>query len=444
MAFAFSYNNLYAGYSATPPAGIWYDFKTFMKTNGFKVIASGDGVSQVFVDMAGVNGDCITSGGTGAGGLSNSYAWFVLQEASAYAGVKRQWLFWKSNQSNNSLNGGPMYSWQGFLPNASYTDGSIDSVVSNTVTFSAAEVATLNVVAGMTISISGSSNASNNGVFLVASVTGTSLTYVNASATTGTGLTWTVFTGHQNAVVSSTNPPLGFDELCLADWTKAPRVLYNNTPASGGPTISVLFENGSTGNYYAHFAVSTSAPNAWYILTTHGGASPVSNNLIGYDPLTNYDSANPDPTYQITNWNVAGYSIQVKLGMSRYNAFNIISKADGLLNTNNVYFGSYGSHLQYWNNASTSEQGWMYGNDWCCPTVICNSVYGANQNPINTIARSINGTYGTQYTQYAGISSLFVSNMPIRAFGNLITYNSQTYMPYNSLALICNGTFPLS
>ena len=30
MAFAFSYNNLYAGYNATPASGVWYDFKTFM------------------------------------------------------------------------------------------------------------------------------------------------------------------------------------------------------------------------------------------------------------------------------------------------------------------------------------------------------------------------------------------------------------------------------
>jgi hypothetical protein len=85
MSFVFSANNLYT----VANAKVLYDFKQFMVSTGrFTVVASGDGVSNFSTSS-----DVITSGSSGAHGMSNVYAWYVLKEASSFAGSQRQWLF---------------------------------------------------------------------------------------------------------------------------------------------------------------------------------------------------------------------------------------------------------------------------------------------------------------------------------------------------------------
>lgn len=61
-------------YSAATSASSVLDFKRHLKTVGWTVTGSGDGLS-----LFSSSGDIITSGGTGAGGLRNNRAWFALR-----------------------------------------------------------------------------------------------------------------------------------------------------------------------------------------------------------------------------------------------------------------------------------------------------------------------------------------------------------------------------
>lgn len=72
--------------ASTPASGdeAVYNLKTFLKAHNRTVRNSGDGLSAY-----GASSDVIVSAASGAGGLGNAGAWFVLQEPSG----SREWLF---------------------------------------------------------------------------------------------------------------------------------------------------------------------------------------------------------------------------------------------------------------------------------------------------------------------------------------------------------------
>lgn len=95
MTFRFSVNNPYS-ITNTGQTHL-YDFKQFMKSSsptgpGWTVSKSGDGLAAFSS-----TGDIITSSGSGAGGLGNTNAWFVLQEPNG----QREFL-WQRGASSGS------------------------------------------------------------------------------------------------------------------------------------------------------------------------------------------------------------------------------------------------------------------------------------------------------------------------------------------------------
>ena len=72
MTYIFSPSN----YAHTATDWI-FQWKQFMKTAGWRVVASSDGYSGFDLTS-----DIITNYSSGPNGLSNSYAWFVIQSPS--------------------------------------------------------------------------------------------------------------------------------------------------------------------------------------------------------------------------------------------------------------------------------------------------------------------------------------------------------------------------
>lgn len=70
-----------------------FQFKTLLKTAGWTVPSSSDGLTF------NGSGDQITSGSSGAGGMDNHNAWFVLKQPAAVDGYQRQLLFYRDNSN---------------------------------------------------------------------------------------------------------------------------------------------------------------------------------------------------------------------------------------------------------------------------------------------------------------------------------------------------------
>jgi hypothetical protein len=93
---------------------VWYNFKEFMRTAGWTVPQSGDGISVFKQDGT----QAITQAGNGANGMANARSWYVLQEPTSWNGHQRQFLFthvW--NSFSNPYDAAYMnilYSVQGF------------------------------------------------------------------------------------------------------------------------------------------------------------------------------------------------------------------------------------------------------------------------------------------------------------------------------------------
>jgi len=103
-SFVFSVNNLFNGTGNTITGQFLYTMKTFFVSNGFTIVQSGDGSANFST-----SGDVITSNGTGAHGMGNTNAWFVMQEGISFAGQKRQWLVMNSGSGITIA-----YSYYGF------------------------------------------------------------------------------------------------------------------------------------------------------------------------------------------------------------------------------------------------------------------------------------------------------------------------------------------
>lgn len=109
MSYVFSVNT-----TRTTGPTMLYRFKQLMKSAGWTVPRSGDGTTYFS------SSDGITSGNTGAGGLANNNAWFVLQMPLANS-VNRQFMFQMTSYGGlgSSTNGTIKYSYS-----AGFTGGS--------------------------------------------------------------------------------------------------------------------------------------------------------------------------------------------------------------------------------------------------------------------------------------------------------------------------------
>jgi hypothetical protein len=84
---AYQYLGGSSGQSVTTGADAIYRLKEFLKAAGFTVPRSSDGTTY------NASGDQISSSGTGAGGLNNANAWFVLRQPASYRGLQREYCF---------------------------------------------------------------------------------------------------------------------------------------------------------------------------------------------------------------------------------------------------------------------------------------------------------------------------------------------------------------
>lgn len=99
---------------------VWYNLKELLKTAGWTVKSSGDGLSAFSSSS-----DVITVPGTGAGGMSNANAWFRIQMPT-HLGVTRELLVQAASSSTiTSL----LYSFS-----AGFTGGSPSATVAPTAT----------------------------------------------------------------------------------------------------------------------------------------------------------------------------------------------------------------------------------------------------------------------------------------------------------------------
>lgn len=82
-------------FSSGGGAAFFYDWKENMKATGgtksYSVVQSGDGIAAY-----NASGDVITSGGSGANGLNNPNAWFVMEDPDS----NRQILIWRASNQN--------------------------------------------------------------------------------------------------------------------------------------------------------------------------------------------------------------------------------------------------------------------------------------------------------------------------------------------------------
>lgn len=101
-----------------------YNLKTALKAQGWTVPRSSDGTTYLS------SGDQITSGSSGANGLANSSAWFVIQMPTAN-GVNRQFCFQRSTSQNTQWRVKYSYSagFTGGSPSATVTPTATDQVV---------------------------------------------------------------------------------------------------------------------------------------------------------------------------------------------------------------------------------------------------------------------------------------------------------------------------
>lgn len=81
--------------SPSDGALLMFDFKERLKVNGWSVTRSGDGIGAVSAV-----GDVITQGGSGANGMFNSRAWFVIAQPGG-AGA-RKWCVQKTTVANGA------------------------------------------------------------------------------------------------------------------------------------------------------------------------------------------------------------------------------------------------------------------------------------------------------------------------------------------------------
>lgn len=86
MSYLFTYNQ-----TPVSNADAMLMFKTLMKSAGWTVPRSSDGLTF------NAAGDQITTNTSGAGGMNNANAWFVLQAPGAVDGYTRQLLFFRDN-----------------------------------------------------------------------------------------------------------------------------------------------------------------------------------------------------------------------------------------------------------------------------------------------------------------------------------------------------------
>lgn len=101
MAYQFKKFNYMSG------ADTWFQWKAFMKLQGWTVAASSDGINTPNTDGT---VDKITHNGSGAGGMANNYAWFVLRMPNTTRSVLVQ-KYWNSDDRYWIVK----YSWTGFL-----------------------------------------------------------------------------------------------------------------------------------------------------------------------------------------------------------------------------------------------------------------------------------------------------------------------------------------
>ncbi len=127
MALSFSSNTYYdAGSSVNTNSGddLIFKFKTFMKTAGWTVPQSSDGLT---LDQSGV--DKITHANSGAGGMANQFSWFILKEPAAHSGKQREFLFYKNPTTWNKPSDGCyrliVYSVGGFSTSIGFNSGSV-------------------------------------------------------------------------------------------------------------------------------------------------------------------------------------------------------------------------------------------------------------------------------------------------------------------------------
>jgi len=71
-----------------------FNLKAQLKINSWVVKRSSDGTTF------NASGDQITTGASGANGMANDNAWFVIEQPVAVAGVKRQWMFMRGSSGN--------------------------------------------------------------------------------------------------------------------------------------------------------------------------------------------------------------------------------------------------------------------------------------------------------------------------------------------------------
>jgi len=104
MAFTFDVNE-----TPATNALAMYEFKTLLKGAGWIVPLSSDGITY------NGSGDQITGGNTGAGGMNNNNAWFVLKQPAAVDSYQRQILFFRAANTANW--------WVQYSTSAGFTGG---------------------------------------------------------------------------------------------------------------------------------------------------------------------------------------------------------------------------------------------------------------------------------------------------------------------------------
>jgi hypothetical protein len=127
MSLLFSSNIYYdAGSSVSTNNGddLIFKFKSFMKSAGWTVPQSSDGLT---LDQSGT--DKITHANSGAGGMANQFAWFILREPASYAGRQREFLFYKNPSTWTKPSDGcyrfVVYSVGGFSTSIGFNSGSV-------------------------------------------------------------------------------------------------------------------------------------------------------------------------------------------------------------------------------------------------------------------------------------------------------------------------------
>lgn len=110
MSYQFTYNQ-----TPVSNADAMLMFKTLLKSAGWTCTNSSDGLTH------NASGDQITTNTSGAGGMNNPNAWFVLIAPGAVDGYTRQLLFFRDNSSSTLTN--PTNYWIQYSISAGFTGG---------------------------------------------------------------------------------------------------------------------------------------------------------------------------------------------------------------------------------------------------------------------------------------------------------------------------------